>query len=89
MELHQEENSIRVVIQDWGIGFEPADVPPDRFGLRGIRERARLLGGSATIETAPDRGTCILVKLPIIERARRPAEENLSTTEKEQRQDPP
>ena len=30
-----------IEIQDNGIGFNPLDVPEDRFGLSGIRERAR------------------------------------------------
>ena len=38
----------------------------DHFGLQGIRERARLLGGGAAIQAAPQRGTHITVELPAI-----------------------
>lgn len=50
-------------IQDNGRGFDPDAVPQDRYGLAGIRERARLFGGGATIESDPDSGTRITVKL--------------------------
>jgi signal transduction histidine kinase len=36
------------------------------FGLRGIRERARLLGGKAAIRSAANRGTRVVVELPLL-----------------------
>ncbi len=54
-------------IQDDGSGFDPDAVPADRYGLAGIRERAALFGGQATIESAPGRGTRITVKLALDE----------------------
>lgn len=53
-----------VEIVDDGVGFDPAAVPSNRGGLEGIRERARLFGGFATIESQPEAGTHITVKLP-------------------------
>jgi signal transduction histidine kinase len=35
------------------------------FGLAGIRERARILGGTCTIHSAPGRGTVIQVTVPL------------------------
>ncbi|MHB1033452.1 MAG: ribose 5-phosphate isomerase B [Pirellulales bacterium] len=64
-----DEQTIHVEIQDWGIGFDPRQVGEHCFGLRGIRERAGLLGGQASIETAPGTGTRIAVKLPLVLRA--------------------
>lgn len=61
----QEEDWIRLEIRDWGVGFNPAEVGRGRFGLGGIRERARLLHGPASIESSPGRGTRILVDLPV------------------------
>jgi two-component system sensor histidine kinase NreB len=58
-------NEIRVVVQDDGVGFDPAQVPDDRFGLEGIRQRARLLRGEPTITSSPGRGTTVTVTLPI------------------------
>jgi len=69
VELRESSDHVRLVVQDWGVGFEPGKVDPSRFGLRGIRERTRLLGGSATIESAPGQGTRICVELPLVEPA--------------------
>jgi signal transduction histidine kinase len=68
VELVQHGEDLRIKIQDWGVGFDPSDVEEDRFGLPGIRERARLLGGNATVESTPEHGTCILVELPLAPR---------------------
>lgn len=52
-------------IQDNGVGFNPEAVPSDRYGLAGIRERAQLFGGGATIESSPQQGTRVTVKLSL------------------------
>lgn len=65
VELRREGNRVHVEVRDWGIGFEPASVAGGHYGIQGIRERARLLGGTASIETAPGQGTRIHVELPV------------------------
>jgi PAS domain S-box-containing protein len=65
VQLTQHDELLRLEIRDWGHGFDLRQVPPDRFGLQGIRKRAALLGGRGEIETAPGEGTRIVVELPI------------------------
>ena len=62
--LTRSAADIRLRIEDDGTGFEPTEVPSDRFGLVGMRERARLLGGTLTVESGPDAGTAIDVVVP-------------------------
>jgi PAS domain S-box-containing protein len=69
VELVQRGDRIHVEVRDWGIGFNPDGQESGSFGLRSIRERARLLGGQAVIVTAPNQGTQISVELPAVERA--------------------
>ncbi len=64
--LMQRGDRLRIVIRDQGIGFDPKTVEEGRFGLEGIRERARLLGGKLAIDSAPGRGARIVVDLPIV-----------------------
>ena len=64
--LTQVGDRLQIEIEDWGIGFDPAGVGKDRFGLQGIRERARLLGGRAVISSAPGKGTRVFVDLPVV-----------------------
>lgn len=65
VELLQEDGRLRLVIRDHGVGFDLKQVPTDRFGLRGMKERARLFGGHTTIRSQPGRGTEVLVDMPI------------------------
>jgi two-component system NarL family sensor kinase len=63
--LTRDRSGLRLRVEDDGVGFDPVHVPADRFGLLGMRERARLLGGSLVVETAPDAGTAIDVTIPL------------------------
>ena len=63
--LTQNAERLLVEVEDWGVGFDATQVPPGHYGLKGIRDRARLLGGHATIDGEPGKGTRILVELPL------------------------
>ena len=59
------DTDVAVRVADDGIGFDVRRVPEGRFGLEGIRQRARLFGREATISSAPGKGTVIDVVLPL------------------------
>jgi len=65
-----EPAHVRLTIEDNGKGFDPGDVSPtsagDGFGLVGMAERARMMGGDLTITSAPGRGTTIMISVPRI-----------------------
>jgi signal transduction histidine kinase len=57
-------------IEDDGAGFDPNEVAtsPDSqrgLGLLGMRERVELLGGTVKVDSAPGRGTCVSVRVPL------------------------
>ena len=57
---------VTIAVRDDGVGFSPHDPrKPNSFGHIGLRERASLLGGKATITSAPGHGTTIEVRLPM------------------------
>ncbi len=66
VELMQHGDVLQIKVQDWGEGFDPTAVEADHFGLEGIRQRARLLGGRTSVESAPGQGTCLAVELPLV-----------------------
>lgn len=68
VELVQRQNRLNITIEDWGVGFLPDEVEEGHYGLEGIRERARLLGGQAVINSLPGHGTVVIVELPLIYR---------------------
>ena len=65
--MAQVQDRVYLEVEDWGVGFDPDAVVGDRFGLEGIRERARLLGGQVTIESQAGKGSCVRVILPLPE----------------------
>jgi two-component system sensor histidine kinase DegS len=66
--LIQRKEYVRIEIQDQGVGFSPEKVSKNCFGLAGIRERARLLGGKSSIRSILGKDTHIKVELPLVER---------------------
>ena len=53
-----------MTVEDDGIGFSPRRIPDDRHGLRGMRERARLAGGTLRITSRVNNGTKITATIP-------------------------
>lgn len=59
-----------VVVGDDGVGFDAGGERASRewgLGLVSMRERATQLGGSLVVESAPGRGTRVMVELPVEE----------------------
>lgn len=70
VQLSMSRASLTAKIADNGVGFDVEAVSKDpqkwdHFGLRGIMERARLVGGEARIESTKGRGTRVTVKVPL------------------------
>ena len=68
--LESREQNLILIIEDDGRGFDPAKLGKPResgrgLGLLGMQERASLIGGDVEIESAPDNGTTIYVRVPI------------------------
>jgi signal transduction histidine kinase len=53
------------LIEDDGVGFDPAASRPGHFGLVGLREQAQLIGADFSIASAPERGTQVRIALRI------------------------
>jgi signal transduction histidine kinase len=60
---------VRLMISDNGRGFDPSAIGNDlekrSFGLVGIAERTRLLGGKMRIESEPGKGTAVIVEIEL------------------------
>ena len=71
LELRTDRNgNLHLIIEDDGKGFCLKKVlaltkSAKRFGLKGMRERAKRLGGSFIVETAKGQGTRIKLKVPL------------------------
>ena len=63
--LAQDDGYLCVQVQDWGVGFDPADVSPNKRGLKGIRDLVGWLGGTMEIGSQCGSGTCVVVEIPL------------------------
>jgi signal transduction histidine kinase/ligand-binding sensor domain-containing protein len=68
VELRYDGRQFRLRVRDDGKGIDPNFLAPEgragHFGLHGMRERAKLVGGKLTVWTAPQSGTEIELKIP-------------------------
>jgi signal transduction histidine kinase len=64
VEAKSVDGHVAVHVRDWGIGFDTEEVARDRFGLEGIRDRARLVGCDAAINSVPGKGTWVSIRIP-------------------------
>jgi PAS domain S-box-containing protein len=64
--LERRSDSVLLVIEDDGIGFDADGGARGRgFGLVGMQERAALVGGTLEIESSPGKGTTVLVRIVV------------------------
>ena len=68
VEIHYDERRLRVRVRDDGKGIDPKLLSHDgregHFGLRGMRERAKLIGGKLTVWSELDSGTEVELSIP-------------------------
>jgi signal transduction histidine kinase len=60
-------HAVTLVIRDDGVGFDPSTVEGPKeghFGLQGMRERMKRLGGRVEIKSAPKSGTTLTATVP-------------------------
>ncbi len=63
--LMYEQAAVTLLVQDDGQGFDPkSGWQPDRFGLRAVSERARVLGAAVDVDSLAGWGTRIRARFP-------------------------
>ena len=68
MEIRYDERQLRVRVRDDGKGIDAKhlneDERPGHYGLRGMRERAKPLGGKLAVWSELDSGTEVELRIP-------------------------
>ena len=66
VQLEDAEDGIRLIVEDNGIGFNPAlSTESHHLGLHLMRERVELAGGSFYLDSSPDAGTRLIARVPV------------------------
>jgi signal transduction histidine kinase len=70
VQLQVREGRLTLDVEDDGQGFEPASVPPPHasrrgLGLKGMRERVEVLGGTLALDAEPGQGTHVRLEIPL------------------------
>jgi two-component system NarL family sensor kinase len=58
-------DQVELVVEDDGVGFDTEALAKGRFGLVGLNERARLLGGTLEVCSVPGEGTELKIIVPL------------------------
>jgi nitrate/nitrite-specific signal transduction histidine kinase len=68
VEIHYDDRQLRARVRDNGKGIDPQLISDSgregHFGLRGMRERAKLIGGKLTVWSELDSGTEVELSIP-------------------------
>jgi nitrate/nitrite-specific signal transduction histidine kinase len=68
VEIRYDQQQLRLRVRDDGKGIDPGllseEWRPGHYGLRGIRERAKLLGGKLEVWSEHDSGTELELSIP-------------------------
>jgi two-component system NarL family sensor kinase len=64
--LQIRPGQLNLLLEDDGIGFEPDGVAKGHFGLIGLNERVKLLGGQLKLESSPGNGVRLQVTIPLL-----------------------
>jgi PAS domain S-box-containing protein len=65
VDLYVTNDSVHMIIQDDGRGMDITPSTLNGIGMINMRERAEMLGGSFLVESSPNKGTDIIVEIPI------------------------
>jgi signal transduction histidine kinase len=66
VDLVRDDHKLTLTIRDDGLGFNlKKALITDRYGLRGMRERAEAIGAQILIESQPDQGTMVQLVMEI------------------------
>jgi NarL family two-component system sensor histidine kinase LiaS len=66
VKLQQRSDGARLTIRDDGVGFDLEAKKHASYGLVSMQERVSEIGGSLNIVTAPEKGTRIDIRVPIL-----------------------
>lgn len=65
IDLYVQDGMVHLIIQDDGRGMDITPNTLNGIGMINMRERAEMSGGTFMVESSPDKGTDIIVEIPL------------------------
>lgn len=65
IQLTHHEDSINIIIEDNGVGFNTATLSNDGMGLGAIQKKIEQLNGTFEVDSTPGKGTTIIIDIPV------------------------
>jgi signal transduction histidine kinase len=65
LQVTRTKDQLWLGIEDWGAGFDLTEVNGRAFGLQEVYLRVALLGGEVIVDSAPGKGTRVVVSFPV------------------------
>ncbi len=65
IDLHMDEDMAVLNVADDGSGFDPTSTSRSGVGIASMLSRAQEVGGTVEIQSAPGKGTRVVVRIPI------------------------
>jgi len=59
--INYNEDSIKIIAKDNGVGFEMRKIRLKGIGLQNIRARAKLINAKAKLKSEPEKGTSLII----------------------------
>ena len=63
--LQGSAQKLSLQVNDDGVGFSPKTASVESFGLAGMRDRVKDLGGTLKVQSTKDGGTRIQIEIPV------------------------
>lgn len=64
-DLYLQDGTVHLIIQDDGRGMDITPSTLNGIGMINMRERAEMMGGTFLVESSPNKGTDIIVEIPL------------------------
>jgi signal transduction histidine kinase len=64
--MHQGDHEVCLLVQDNGLGFDPARLRPEGHGVNNMHARASRIGASLRLTSQPGQGTRVLANSPVM-----------------------
>lgn len=67
IDFEQKNGTLKIMCKDNGVGFDYAQMSKESsgIGLRSIKNRTEIMGGSLTVESKPGKGSAFLFEIPV------------------------